>query len=259
MIGVKQLYPAITESYYWSFYVKNCNPEARRNIAKTLIPGNSSPEVHWQYPTRTILTAQWNDTHKQGLETARILYSFEPTLTYYMGQSVLKLTGITAPEIKNLQKGGELPWNGFSIDTGIITENTYPEYGFRRTPKKYLPHDVDSNGTFLDYQISLPVAAGPSIDVSGDGKVEINQPFKDYTDFIAYTGRVCLDANTELYSRTRQTQVGNLAFGNGRSFGIVYDLLKITAGPQHEAFQELFTRNEVSPSQPLVGLTHLAN
>lgn len=257
MIGAKYLPNAVAESYYYSYLSKFNETEKRRRLARTLVPGNNSQDIVWQYPTRTILTAQWNDTCKQGLETAKVLYSFEPTLSYYVGQSVLKLTGITASEIKDI-KNGEIPKYGFSIDVGIADNNTYPEYGFRSTPDRLKPSSIDPQSILLDYQVSLPVASGVSIDVTSDGKVEINEPLKDRSDFVIYSGRVSLERDTELYSQTRHSEVGNLAFGNGRSFGIVYELLKATGGSELEAFQDLFGQHEISPSHTLSALGSIA-
>jgi hypothetical protein len=259
MNGAKHLHAASEESYYYSFRTNYFEAETRRLNAITLIPGNPAREQDWQYPTRTVLAAQWNDSIKQGLETARVLYSLEPTLNHYLGQSVLKLTGISTPEVKALREGNELPPFGCSIDIGVINQGTRPEYGFRKTPKRCLPTDVNPNGAFLDFQVSLPVTAGPSIEVSGDGKIEIHESFRDTTDFTAYSGRVSLESDQTLYARTRQTEVGNLVFGNNRSFGIVYELLKATGGPQFEAFQEQFEHDKISPFQPLTALDSIAD
>lgn len=254
MIGAKYLPEHIANSYYWNFRANYYEPETRRQNALTLVPGNPAREQEWKYPTRTILAAQWDDTPGQALETARFLYSLSPTLIYYTGQSILKLTGITYPEIKSLRNGSELPPYGFSIDIGLIDNHTQPEYGFRRTPQKQRTAELDPHATLLDYQITLPVVSGPSIDVSYDGKVEINEPLTKQSDFLAYIGRVCLEADPTLYRRTRHTEVGNLVFGNGRSFGAVYELLNHVGGPQNEAFQDLFQHGKIIPDQPL---THL--
>lgn len=257
MIGAKYLPEAIADSYYWSFHANYYEAETRRQNALTLVPGNPAREQEWQYPTRAILATQWDDTPQQGLETARLLYSLSPTLIYYTGQSVLKLTGIDYSEIKNLRNGGELPPYGFSIDIGQVDETTHPEYGFRRTPKNLRPSGVNPDATLLDYQVTLPVLKGPSLEVDHNGKVEVNEPIGKRADFLAYMGRVCLEADRTLYRQTRYTEVGNVVFGNGRSFGAVYELLKHVGGPQNEAFQEMFEHDKVSPTEPLMNLDSL--
>jgi|ERR1700741_5379907 len=259
MIGSKRLHRPIADSYYWGFNSHYDNPAVRRASAKTLLPNSPLRPINWEYPTRTILAALWNDTPRQTRETAFTLYSLAPTLEYYLGHSVVKLTGVTTEDLKKIREVKELPPHGLSIDVGLIHEDTRPEYGFRKTPLKSLPKDVDPTSTFLDFQVSLPVTLEASVDISHDGKVDIYPPVKPEADFVAYSGTVSLEPSAELYAQTRRAEVGTLAFGNGRSFGIVYDVLKATGGPEWAAFRDLFEEGGLSANQPLTNLDLIAS
>jgi hypothetical protein len=256
MIGAKEVSPEVVDNYFGAFVSSHPDDNFRRMRAKSLLPGQNPGQ--WDHPSRTILAAQWADKYGEARETARLLYSLHPTLTHYAGHSVLKLTGIQFDEIKNLRKGGKLPPYGFSIDVGAIDEETRPEYGFSRPRAKHFSEDVVPDATFLGYRVTLPVVAIGGIDVNPDGKAEFNSALKERADFEVYSGRVCLEADRTLYRKTRHREIGSQVFGNGRSFGVMYELLDYIGGPQNEAFRELFASEEISPEKPLINLGPLA-
>lgn len=254
MTGAIKQRQNFTESFYTGFRGRYPTPEKRREAAKTLIPGTFSIENWSEYYTRTVLAAQWGDSLAESFKTAEILYSLEPTLVQNMGQSVLKLSGITFSELRGVKTGGKLPPYGFSIDVGAISNDTSPEYAFRRTPQNRMPSSAPENSTFLDFQVSLPVIAGGSIEVYSDGSLELNPSYVPTKDFVAYSGTVSLEDNTELYRKTRQTEVGNLVFGNRRSFGIVYELMRSVGGEHFNALRTIYHQGNISPDNPILHL-----
>lgn len=254
MIGAVKQSSNYVESFFAGFRGRYPTPEKRRLAAKTLIPGTFSIENWSEYYTRTVLAAQWGDSVSESYKTAEVLYSLDPTLVKYIGQSILKLTGISYSDLRNLRNGNNLPPYGFSIDIGAIDEKTSPEYGFRQTPRNRIPSNAPVDSTFLDFQVSLPVMSGGSIEVYSDGSLEVNSSFVARKDFVAYSGSVSLEDNEEIYRTTRQTEVGALVFGNKRSFGVVYELMRSIGGEHFDALRSVCDQGYVSPDNSMLHL-----
>ena len=256
MIGAIQAREQDISAYHFGFLRAYPTEESRREAAQSLVPG-SDKEVIWDYATRTILAAQWGDDLAESHETAKLLYSIDPTRAYYTGQNVLKISGIDFTDIKKLRKGGTIPEYGFSIDIGVIDQDSLPEYGFRPTPRANTPSGAEKNARFLDFQVSLPVVPVSSLDVSRDGTIEVSLPLRERVDFPIYTGSVCLEPNIGLYHATRNVMSRELVFGNTRSFGTIHDLMHAVGGRPKEAFGTLFEEGEASPSKRLPNLTSI--
>jgi hypothetical protein len=256
MIGNKLARQNHVDNFFTSFRGRFLNPHDRLAAARTLLP-DVQEKIDWMYATRTVLAAQWADELPEARATARLLYSLSPTLERYMGESVVRLTGASPQDIKAMSRGAAPPSYGLSLDLGAIDEKTEIEYAFRRTPHQNIPEGVQPEAKFLDFQVSLNVRTGPTLELSPEGNLEAGAPVGERTDFIAYAGSVCLEMNRTLYHQTKRTEVGNLAFGNARAFGLVYETLKGVGGEQFDTFQELFDDRQVAPELPLTTLDML--
>lgn len=257
MIGNIKPHPETIDSYYTSFISKFPDPTRRRLAALSLLPGKSPVEGFAEYPTRTILAAQWADSRPAHRATAELLYSLSPTLLHMTGQTILRMTGITYQDILLSRKGTELPRYGWSIDIGHIQKSNSLEYGFRPTPTRSRPSDLRPGSNLLDFQVSIPVKSVGSLDTFTGQTPEISTPIKETADFPAYSGTVSLEQSGELYSRVRDVRTSELIFGNGRSFGVVYAVMKASDGELFEAFKDQMSSGNISPQEPLPDLSTL--